>query len=119
MAFVTSQAIQWLRLHTSTAGAVDSIPGHGIKIPHATDCDKKKKKSMGLLPSLVDMCRVMENMNFWTCIFPADVAQSHALLFCFNSHIINCPFHSLFCAMFSSFYAFLLMTSLFKMTPKC
>ena len=44
MAFVTSQAIQWLRLHTSTAGAVDSIPGHGIKIPHATDCDKKKKK---------------------------------------------------------------------------
>ena len=49
MAFGTSQAVQWLRLHTSAAGAMGSIPGHGTKIPHATHCDqKKKKKSMGL-----------------------------------------------------------------------
>ena len=28
----TSLAVQWLRLHTSTAGGIDSIPGKGTKI---------------------------------------------------------------------------------------
>ena len=27
--------VQWLGLHTSTAGGTGSIPGHGTKIPHA------------------------------------------------------------------------------------
>ena len=31
----TSPAVQWLRLHASTAGGVGSIPGQGTKIPHA------------------------------------------------------------------------------------
>ena len=31
----TSLAVQWLRLHTSNAGGVGSIPGGGAKIPHA------------------------------------------------------------------------------------
>ena len=31
----TSLAVQWLRLHTSTAGVTGSIPGQGTKIPHA------------------------------------------------------------------------------------
>ena len=32
----TSLVVQWLRLHVSTAGGVDSIPFLGTKIPHAT-----------------------------------------------------------------------------------
>ena len=32
----TSLVVQWLRLHT--AGASDSIPSQGTKIPHATQC---------------------------------------------------------------------------------
>ena len=32
----TSLAVQWLRLHASTAGGTDLIPGQGTKIPHAT-----------------------------------------------------------------------------------
>ena len=34
----TSLAIQWLRLHTSTAGDQGSIPDWGTKILHATQC---------------------------------------------------------------------------------
>ena len=37
-------AVQWLRLHTSTAGCAGSIPGQGAKIPHAAWRGKKKKK---------------------------------------------------------------------------
>ena len=37
----------WLTLHFSSAGSMGSIPGQGIKIPHAVQCGpeiKKKKK---------------------------------------------------------------------------
>ena len=37
----TSLVIQWLRLHTSNAGAAGSIPGQGTKTTHATDVAKK------------------------------------------------------------------------------
>ena len=40
----TSLAVQWLRLHASTAEGMGSIPGQGTKIPHATWCRHKKKK---------------------------------------------------------------------------
>ena len=40
----TPLAVQWLRLHASTAGGTGLIPGQGTKIPHATRCGKKKKK---------------------------------------------------------------------------
>ena len=36
--------IQWLRLLTPSAGGLGSIPGWGIKIPHAKQWDQKKKK---------------------------------------------------------------------------
>ena len=36
--------VQWLRLHSSTVGGMDSIPGWGTKIPHATWYGQKKKK---------------------------------------------------------------------------
>ena len=36
--------VQWLRLCTSNAEGMDSIPGQGTKIPHAARCSKKKKK---------------------------------------------------------------------------
>ena len=40
----TSLALQWLRLHVSTAVGMGSIPGWGTKIPHVAQCGKKKKK---------------------------------------------------------------------------
>ena len=39
----------WLTLHSSSAGSMGSIPGQGIKIPHAVQCGpeiKKKKKKI-------------------------------------------------------------------------
>ena len=39
----TSVVNQWLRLHTSNAGGVGSIPGQGTRIPHAAWHGKKKK----------------------------------------------------------------------------
>ena len=36
--------VQWLSLHTSTAGGTDSIPGSGTKIPQAARPEKKKKE---------------------------------------------------------------------------
>ena len=32
----TSLAVQWLRIHASTAGGMSLIPGWGIKVPHVT-----------------------------------------------------------------------------------
>ena len=34
--------VQWVGLHTSTAGGTGSIPGQGTKIPHASQTKKKK-----------------------------------------------------------------------------
>ena len=39
-----SLVVQWLRLHTATAGGTGSIPGQGTKILHVTQQKKKKKK---------------------------------------------------------------------------
>ena len=41
----TSLAIQWLRLHTSTAGGVGLILGQRTKILYATEHNQKKKKT--------------------------------------------------------------------------
>ena len=35
--------VQWLRCHTSTAGGMGSIPGPGMKIPHATRRGQRKE----------------------------------------------------------------------------
>ena len=39
----TSLEVQWLRLQTSTAGGMGSIPGLGTKNPYATKGGQKKK----------------------------------------------------------------------------
>ena len=39
----TSLAVQWLKLHASTAGGTGSIPGQGTVIPNATWQPKKIK----------------------------------------------------------------------------
>ena len=41
----TSLTAPWLRLHTSNAGGMGSIPGQRTKIPNATVwCDQKEKR---------------------------------------------------------------------------
>ena len=40
----TSLAVQWLRLHASTAWGTGSIRGWGIKIPHAVWSGQKKER---------------------------------------------------------------------------
>ena len=35
--------VQWLGLHTATAGSTGSIPGQGTKIPYAAGMAKNKK----------------------------------------------------------------------------
>ena len=35
--------VQWLRLHASTSGDMDLIPGLGTKIPHALPQKREKK----------------------------------------------------------------------------
>ena len=40
----TSLAAQCLRLLPSNAGVMSSIPGQGIKVPHASGCSQKFKK---------------------------------------------------------------------------
>ena len=40
----TSLPVQWLRLCTSTAGGMSSIPGQGTKILHAAQRGQEKKK---------------------------------------------------------------------------
>ena len=42
----TSPVVQWLRLCTSNAGGVGSIPGQGTKIPHAVQRVPKNKKKI-------------------------------------------------------------------------
>ena len=42
--FGTSLAVQWSRLHASTAKGASSIPGHGAKIWHAPWCGQKIEK---------------------------------------------------------------------------
>ena len=44
MAFWTSLAVQWLRLHASTAGGTGSIPGRGSSACHAAWPKRKRKK---------------------------------------------------------------------------
>ena len=38
----TFLVVQWLRLHTSTAG-ISLIPCQGTKIPHSVQCSQKLK----------------------------------------------------------------------------
>ena len=67
----TSLAVQWLRLHTSTAGGTVSIPGQGTKIPHAALCGQKKKKvfqcELSSLPRVVVL-------RVWTALVPETLA---------------------------------------------
>ena len=44
-AWGTSPAVQWLRIHTSTAGYVSSSPGQGTKISVQCDQNKTKQKT--------------------------------------------------------------------------
>ena len=47
--------VQWLRFWASNAGVTGSIPGQGIKIPHATWCGWKAKQTTTTTKKLMGM----------------------------------------------------------------
>ena len=66
----TSLVVQWLRLHVSTAGGVDSIHSLGTNIPHATQHGQKKKKSIDLFNlSVSNMSQFFKKINFFRLKF--------------------------------------------------
>ena len=50
-----SLVVQGLRLHASTAGGTDLIPGQGTKIPHATQCGQKINKDIKVVNDKVNV----------------------------------------------------------------
>ena len=54
---IKNLAVQWLGLHTSTAGGTHLIPGRGTNIPHAHGHKKKKKMPLGE----ENNCSLLEN----------------------------------------------------------
>ena len=67
-----SLAVQWLRLHTSNAGGVGSIPGQGSNIPHATVWQKNKKlrgnKNGQILRNKNSIQELLEDISYhWKC----------------------------------------------------
>ena len=58
----TSLVVHWLRIHTSTAGDVGSIPGRGTRIPHAVwHSWKIRKRPGGLWCSWFMQARLVGN----------------------------------------------------------
>ena len=49
----TSLVVQWLRLHASTSGSADSIPGQGIKSLHAME-HSKPNQTFAIFPQLIN-----------------------------------------------------------------
>ena len=74
----TSLAVWWLRLCTSNAGGMGSIPGWGTKIPYAVWHDQKKKKNLSLFVSSWDRLPLKtlltlyhSNETYWENIWSA------------------------------------------------
>ena len=61
----TSLAVQWLRLHASTAGGTSSIPGRGTKIPHAASHGQKNNKNkvpiVHIRPQIISYKLILKN----------------------------------------------------------
>ena len=60
--------VQWLRLCASTAGATDSIPDQGTKIPHAS-------QNSGSLPSQNSVCCCSVTKSYLTLCNPMDCSM--------------------------------------------
>ena len=52
----TSLVVQWLELHTSTAGGMGSIPGQGTKILQAAQLAKGEKNVKHMDPIPYSFC---------------------------------------------------------------
>ena len=75
----TSLAVQWLRLHASTAGGMGLTPGRGTKMPHAVQHGQKKKlndikESLLILGGVImilwtDVCVCMHVYVYVMCVY--------------------------------------------------
>ena len=63
----TSLAVQWLRLHASTAGGMGSIPGQGTKFPTCMlrGAAKKKKKNLSIKKKRLAVCRLFGHFRLF------------------------------------------------------
>ena len=61
-----SLAVQWLELHTSTAGGMDSVPNLGTRVPQAALQDQKRKigNQKELETALFLLCFILETFRF-------------------------------------------------------
>ena len=80
----TSPVVQWLGLHASIAGGVDSTPGRGTKISHATQCSQKKKRSS-------DFTVEKPGRHYLTQVFRVDIIRmgSVGILYLLKGHTEN------------------------------
>ena len=76
LAIGTFPVVQWLRLHTSNAGGMCSIPGLGTSLPHASQCGQMKQTKH----ILASMEKTVVNMGVqgfvWAYILKSSVYYS-------------------------------------------
>ena len=83
----TSLAVQWLRLHTSSAGGMGSIPGRGTKIPHAVQGGQKKKKTQeSLYQGKANLPHELGKATYWTCKIPCIQVYTQWCTCCIHSY---------------------------------
>ena len=77
MAWGDLLAVQWLRLCTSNAGGVGSVPDQRTKIPHAVWCGQKsikKKKTKNLSWALRGVV-LDSDLDFFHCSFMSNTGH--------------------------------------------
>ena len=82
----TSLAVQWLRLHTSTAGDADSNPGRGSKalqaLRHGAHAQKKYKPESLPTPTFETLKPVSDHSLHLICLI------NHSVVFFFHLFLL-------------------------------
>ena len=77
----TSQAVQWLRIYTSSSWGSSSIPGQGTKILHAEKNGQKKVLNL-IMKYVLCVCHKLRDIGIYFLSFSVSInytAQNHLL----------------------------------------